>query len=222
MSGGLNDMEVVDHMREQGALQKKKHEVRKQLVALVARGALKNEGQNKAQHYSYFTEAQCKKLFNELFSEFGIEFKFDTKRIDLETCNRGYMCTVECECTLLDVDTGYSETVSSYGVGMDNGDKAIYIALTGALKYFMFLTFMVATGTDAEKNNYITLEQIQFINKNMPEEHIQKMLNHYNISAIQNLSRQQAQKIILKIKENLKRGENNEPYSINGKPYTES
>ena len=55
--------------------------------------------------------------------------------------------------TLLDVETGFFETTKITGEGIDKGDKAGYKAYTGALKYFLANTFMVATGDDPEKES---------------------------------------------------------------------
>lgn len=41
-------------------------------------------------------------------------------------------------------------TIASYGEGRDRGDKAPYKALTGALKYALIQTFLIATGDDPE------------------------------------------------------------------------
>ena len=54
---------------------------------------------------------------------------------------------------LFDIDTGFFETTIITGEGMDKGDKAGYKAYTGALKYFLADTFMVATGDDPEKDS---------------------------------------------------------------------
>jgi hypothetical protein len=42
-------------------------------------------------------------------------------------------------------------SVPSYGEGRDSGDKAPYKALTGALKYALIQTFLIATGDDPEE-----------------------------------------------------------------------
>ena len=54
---------------------------------------------------------------------------------------------------LTDVDTGFYEETTITGEGIDKGDKAGYKAYTGALKYYLANTFMVATGDDPEKES---------------------------------------------------------------------
>lgn len=130
-------------------LQQKKNDVRK---ALKDRGILKREGQNTFDKYRYFSEAQYKQLFTELFSFYGLELKFDELAYDTfegtEKQANGRMPKIKF--TLFDIETGFGEDTTITGEGMDKGDKAGYKAYTGALKYFLANTFMVATGDDPE------------------------------------------------------------------------
>ena len=61
-------------------LQQKKHNIRK---ILKERGILKKGGQNDYDKYQYFSEAQYKELFTELFAECKLELKFD--EVEYET-----------------------------------------------------------------------------------------------------------------------------------------
>ena len=54
-------------------LQQKKNSLRKDLAK---RGIQKRSGKNDFDKYTYFSEAQYKALFTELFSEHGLELKF--------------------------------------------------------------------------------------------------------------------------------------------------
>lgn len=133
-------------------LQKKKNEARK---ILVEKGVLKKEGTNNFDKYKYFTEAQYKKLTNEIFVQTGLDIKFS--EIEYQTFegtekqSNGRMPKLEFE--LMDSETGFSEITIITGEGIDKGDKAGYKAYTGALKYFLANTFLIATGDDAEKES---------------------------------------------------------------------
>ena len=133
-------------------LQKKKNKVRGELAEM---GVLKREGENKFDRYSYFSEAQYKTLFTKLFYKNGLELKFDEVNYQTfegtEKQANGRMATIKF--SLIDIDTGFSEETTITGEGIDKGDKAGYKAYTGALKYFLANTFMVATGDDAEKES---------------------------------------------------------------------
>ncbi len=131
-------------------LNQKKNELRK---ALKAKGILKREGKNDYGKYKYFSEAQYKELFTGLFSDYGLELKVsEVDYIPYEAegnMNNGRIAKLEF--TLTDIDTGFFETSVISGEGLDSGDKGGYKAYTGALKYYLADTFMVATGDDAEK-----------------------------------------------------------------------
>ena len=53
--------------------------------------------------------------------------------------------------TFTDVDTGEEITAKVAGQGLDAGDKAPYKAMTGALKYALLQSFLLATGDDPEE-----------------------------------------------------------------------
>jgi len=54
--------------------------------------------------------------------------------------------------TFVDTESGESFSCIFYGDGSDSNDKAIYKAITGAQKYALMKTFLVATGDDPEQD----------------------------------------------------------------------
>lgn len=145
-------IEPTEWLKLNAQLQQKKNALRK---ALKERGVLKRGATNQYDKYSYFSEAQYKELFTELLSSCGLEMKFD--EIEYQTFEgpekqaNGRMPKLEF--TLFDIETGFYETTTITGEGIDKGDKAGYKAYTGALKYFLADTFMVSTGDDPEKDS---------------------------------------------------------------------
>lgn len=133
-------------------LQKKKNKVRKELHK---KGILPKGAHNDYDNYDYFSEAQYKELFTELFSECGIELNINEIGYGTfdGTDKQPFGRTVTLACTLIDIDTGYSETSNHTGEGLDRGDKAGYKATTGALKRFLSSTFLVATKDDPERED---------------------------------------------------------------------
>lgn len=133
-------------------LQQKKNALRK---ALKAKGVLKKEGNNNYDHYSYFSESQYKALFTELLSDAGLELSFTELEYNLfegtEKQSNGRMPKLKF--ILTDIDTGFNEETVITGEALDKGDKAGYKAYTGALKYYLANTFLVATGDDPEKDS---------------------------------------------------------------------
>lgn len=133
-------------------LQTKKNALRK---ALKEKGVLKKGGTNTFDKYSYFSEAQYKELFTGLFSDAGLELSFREVEYNTFTGSEkqanGRMAKL---CFILtDIETGFYEETTITGEGIDKGDKAGYKAYTGALKYYLANTFMVATGDDPEKES---------------------------------------------------------------------
>lgn len=186
-------------------LQKKKNSLRK---ALKEKGILKKGATNEYDKYKYFSEAQYKELFTELFSEHGLEIKFTELEYatfeGTEKQANGRMPKIEF--SLIDIDTGFYEVTVITGEGIDKGDKAGYKAYTGALKYYLADTFMVATGDDPEKespdhkmNNKneiakATPKQVELVKKLVTD--IPAMLKYYGIGKVEDLNVMQASDII--------------------------
>lgn len=131
-------------------LQTKKNNVRK---ILKERGILPKGAINEYDNYEYFSEAQYKELFTELFSQEGLEWTpseyqvVEFKGTDKQPFGR----RVTMMYHLQDIETGYSEVTYHSGEAIDKGDKALYKAKTGALKGYFASTFLVATKDDPER-----------------------------------------------------------------------
>lgn len=190
-------------------LQQKKNKLRK---ALKAKGVLKKGERNTFDKYNYFSEAQYKQLFTELFSEHGLELKFtELEYLTFEGSEKqanGRMPRLQF--TLFDIDTGFGEDTVITGEGIDKGDKAGYKAYTGALKYFLANTFMVATGDDPEKDSpeapmnnkterKATPKQIEYLTKLYTGEKLEKLLQINGIDKIEDMPMQKASMLIEKI-----------------------
>ena len=206
----LDNLEPKTWLELNAKLQAKKNALRKDLKS---KGILKKGGQNDYDHYSYFSEAQYKELFTELFSKNDLELKFSEIEYNTfegsgKNCN-GRMTRLEF--TLIDVETGFFETTVITGEGMDKGDKAGYKAYTGAVKYYLADTFLVATGDDAEKESpeanmntkserKASPKQIELLQKYYTGENLEKLLQVNNISKIEDLPMQKASDSISKLK----------------------
>lgn len=205
----LDTLEPKTWLELNAKLQAKKNALRKDLKS---KGILKKGGSNDYDHYTYFSEAQYKELFTELFSKNNLELKFS--ELDYGTFEgTGKQCNgrlTKLEFTLYDVETGFFETTVITGEGMDKGDKAGYKAYTGAVKYYLADTFLVATGDDAEKESpsenmntkterKATAKQIEVLKKIYTGDNLTKLLNANHISKIEDLSMETASDIITKI-----------------------
>lgn len=122
-----------------------KEEVQPNLVAKIAAacdavGGVEKKGRNQAQGYDYVKAADvAKSIRHELFSR-GVILLQDEAEIEwheFQTMKGSTMreCRLKIAYHLTD---GIEEKVMhAFGVAMDSGDKAIYKAKTGALKYFL-------------------------------------------------------------------------------------
>ena len=124
-----------------------------------------------------------------------------------EKQSNGRQVTMEFE--LCDIETGFSEVSTVVGEGFDKGDKAGYKAMTGALKYYLACTFLVATGDDPEKDSpevkmntkKISAAQKAVIEKKYTGEKLQQLLDWAKVSRLEDMTDDQALKVIMQIKE---------------------
>lgn len=153
-------------------LQQKKSQLRK---ILNERGIQPKDKVNKFDNYSYFSEAGYKQLFTELFSKCGLELTASINSVERYTAD-GKMPNgriIAMTVRLSDVETGFYEETQVFGEGLDKGDKALYKAYTGAIKYYLADNFLVATGDDPEKDSPEASEKQHYQN-------IELELNRYN------------------------------------------
>lgn len=206
----LKQLEIKEWLSLNAKLQQKKNKLRK---ALAEKGVMKKGGTNQFDKYTYFSEAQYKELFTELFSAHGLELKFTELAYDTfegsEKQANGRMPKLMF--TLIDTETGFYEETVITGEGIDKGDKAGYKAYTGALKYFLADTFMVATGDDPEKESpdtkmntrterKATAAQVAFLSKYYTGEKLQRLLDAQKVEEIEQISFKKASALIETIK----------------------
>ena len=211
----FENLEVEKWLELNAKLQKKKNTLRK---TLKAKGVLKKGGTNTFDRYSYFTEAQYKELFTELFADAGLELKFTELAYDTfegsEKQANGRMPKIEFQ--LMDCETGFYESTIITGEGIDKGDKAGYKAYTGALKDYFADTFMVATGDDPETDSpdvkmnnrkpsnerKASPKQVELLAKYYTGESLTKLLAACGVQAIEEIPMSKASELIGKLKKN--------------------
>lgn len=206
--GIIETLDAKEWLELNARLQAKKNALRK---ALKEKGVLKKGGVNDYDKYSYFSEAQYKELFTELFSNAGLELSFNEVEYNTFTGSEkqanGRMPKLNF--ILTDIDTGFYEETTITGEGIDKGDKAGYKAYTGALKYYLANTFMVATGDDPEKespSHTMNTKEEKKASANQVEllkglvNDIPAMLKYYNVEKIEDLTVKQASETISKLK----------------------
>ncbi len=129
-------------------LRQKLAEVRRRI------GYIQKRGHNERFNYSYVTAADIAGSVGDILSELGVVVIPRLEEISYESAvGRGEatrMARVVMAYTFADVDSGEEIVAKVAGQGLDPGDKAPYKAMTGALKYALLQSFLLATGDDPE------------------------------------------------------------------------
>ena len=210
----INNLGVTEWLALNAKLQQKKNALRKELKE---KGILKKDKTNEFDHYSYFSEAGYKDLFTDLFSKHGLEIKFNENEYGMFETNSDKQPNgrlPKLTFRLFDIDTGFYEDTDITGEGIDKGDKAGYKAYTGALKYYLADTFMVATGDDPETESpeatgnkksgkqdgkKASPKQVEILAKYYKGETLDKVLEYNGIEKLEDISSAKASELISKI-----------------------
>lgn len=115
---------------------------------LASIGTVHKNGYNNHFKYHYITESDLVDAVRPKLAEAGV-FLF-TSVIDQRT--EGDVTYVTTEHTFVDGDSGACFSVQSQGQGQAKDDKGGYKAITGAMKYMLYKTFMVSTEDDPERD----------------------------------------------------------------------
>ena len=110
---------------------------------------VQKDGTNSFHNYNYVTEAKISKAFRDKFIEHGIVFIPSARLNDVENGITNLNMTM----ALIDVESGEKLEVPWAGQGADKGDKGMYKAFTGGVKYFLMKLFMLPPGDDPERDN---------------------------------------------------------------------
>lgn len=120
---------------------------------------VQKSGENDYHDYSYVTEADLtQKIRGPLMRE-GIMIFMSVRETDVEKSDD--ITRVTTYHTFVDTETGAALTVESRGHGQDKQDKGIYKAVTGAVKYFLYKTFLIPAGDDPEEEQYVSGRVVQ-------------------------------------------------------------
>lgn len=129
----------------------------KQKLAEVRRriGYIQKRGLNERFNYSYVMAADLAGAVGDTLAELEVVVVPRLESISHESLspNQGYpdrLTRVVMTYTFMDVNSAEELTVKVPGEGRDPGDKGPYKAMTGALKYALLQSFLIATGDDPE------------------------------------------------------------------------
>lgn len=142
----------------------------KMAAAMAEIGRVQKRGKNDAQGYKYARADDVAEEARRVLSTHGIAMFADVvddslREITIPPAKEGFggkvlrISKVRVAWTFQDSETGEERTVHTPGEGMDSGDKGIYKAMTGAMKYALMLGFLIPTGDgDPEKASEVDAE----------------------------------------------------------------
>lgn len=112
------------------------------------------DGINRHQSYEYITEKQYKNNFKAARAQVRLLWKMDEVGHQFvgTISDKMHLILTDYRGRLIDPDTGEFEEYLFSGSGADNGDKALYKAYTGGLKFFIASNYLVAEGNDPESD----------------------------------------------------------------------
>jgi hypothetical protein len=123
---------------------------------------VEKKGRNAFFNYDYARETDILDAVRSKLAENGVFVFTSIEAMDLrETGKRTRdgspvnMVTVRTKHVFRDAESGETAEVLGTGCGEDAGDKAVYKAITGAMKYFISKNFLISTGDDPEKDSEV-------------------------------------------------------------------
>ncbi len=120
------------------------------VMGAVAR--VPKNGHNTFHGYRYVTEADLVEAVREhLAAQNVCLFVSADSSKQIDAPKGGPVTQVQMTITFACGDTGATFTVNWIGAGQDTGDKGVYKAFTGGLKYALLKCFLVSTGDDPEQ-----------------------------------------------------------------------
>jgi hypothetical protein len=122
-------------------------------------GYIQKRGLNERHKYRYVTAADIAGAVGDLLAELGVVIIPSLESISYIPSRNAAgqvdrIARVVMTYTFTNVDNGEAVTVKVPGEGLDDGDKATYKAMTGALKYALLQSFLLASGDDPEDDRY--------------------------------------------------------------------
>ena len=174
-------------------LREKFAEVRRRL------GYVQKRGHNERHNYSYVTAADLAGSVGDILAELGVVVIPQLQSISTETPRSSpeRIARIVMNYRFIDARSGEELSVRVAGEGADPGDKAPYKAMTGALKYALLQSFLLATGDDPEderadsrvalgSERVITPEQVRELQGLIEETgtELERVLAYYRVAAL--------------------------------------
>jgi hypothetical protein len=178
-------------------LREKFAEVRRRL------GYVQKRGHNERHNYSYVTAADLAGAVGDILAELGVIVIPQLQSISTEPprSSSERIARIVMNYRFVDARSGEELTVRVAGEGADAGDKAPYKAMTGALKYALLQSLLLATGDDPEderadsraalgSERVITPEQVRELQGLIEETgtDLERVLAYYRVAALSEMT----------------------------------
>ena len=139
---------------------------RKKGLVAAALHIIAKDGNNQAQNFKYATHTSLISALKPLLAEQGLVLHSTcvgskTQIIEKPDGRKQFLSEVQMLYHLIDIETGEYDESTFFGQALDTGDKAIYKAYTGPLKYYILQNLLIATG-DAKDNEVETDEEMAY------------------------------------------------------------
>lgn len=137
---------------------------------LKAVGYIEKTGTNASQGYKYVQAAAVADKIRNEFSERGLTMIPETIAVTesgLTPSGKQALITLLITWKITDSESGEFVTFQSVGSGSDSTDKAVYKAMTGALKYALLLGFLIPTGDDPENEKVLDQATVAAVGKKL-------------------------------------------------------
>src|SRR6266851_7914873 len=183
--------------RQELNLREKFAEVRRRL------GYVQKRGHNERHNYNYVTAADLAGAVGDILAELGVVVIPQLQSISTEPprISSERIARIVMNYRFVDARSGEELTVRVAGEGADAGDKAPYKAMTGALKYALLQSFLLATGDDPEDDRadsrtalgaerVITPEQVRELQGLIDETgtELERVLAYYRVAALSEMT----------------------------------
>lgn len=109
---------------------------------------------NSFHKYSYRSADDILAALKPLLVKHGVLMAVSGSDVKTDTLNESILTTVEMTVTFWDPDDlGPVISCRAFGQGVDKGDKGVYKAITGALKYALLTNFLIPGSEDPEQDS---------------------------------------------------------------------
>ncbi len=120
---------------------------------------LEKDKSNKMQGYRYLSEAKIKEVVKKAFEDNGVIFHYSTDTVreyEISPTSKGtkqFLTIAGGSYQFMDTESDEVISGEWVGSGSDTGDKGLYKAITGGIKYVLNTNFLIPTGDDPENDS---------------------------------------------------------------------